>query len=100
MRLRHSTHDPEKFIEASKWYRRYFHEEVLGKFDEPLLAPNPRTRKIYDREKWTGYEVVLDVFPELFAWGVLLLPKDMQAGGAAAGRGLPARTPRRASGRD
>jgi dienelactone hydrolase len=80
MRLRHSTHNPEKFIEASKWYRRYFHEEVLGKFDEPLLAPNPRTRKIYDREKWTGYEVVLDVFPELFAWGILLLPKDLKPG--------------------
>jgi dienelactone hydrolase len=78
--LRHSTHNPAKFIEASKWYRHYFHEEVLGKFDEPLLPPNARTRKVYDREKWTGYEVVLDVYPELFAWGVLLLPKDLQPG--------------------
>jgi len=78
--LRHPTRNPAKFIEASKWYRRYFHEEVLGKFDEPLLVPNPRTRKIYDREKWTGYDVVLDVWPELFAWGVLLLPKDLKPG--------------------
>ena len=43
-------------------------------------AESPRTRKIYDREKWTGYDVVLDVLPELFAWGVLLLPKDMKPG--------------------
>jgi Abhydrolase family len=53
---------------------------VLGAFDEPLLAPNPRTRRIYDKEKWTGYEVVLDVWRELFAWGVLLLPKDLKPG--------------------
>jgi dienelactone hydrolase len=78
--LRHPTHTPAKFVEASKWYRQYFHEEVLGKFDEPLLPPNARTRKIYDREKWTGYEAVLDVWPELFAWGVLLLPKDLKPG--------------------
>jgi dienelactone hydrolase len=78
--LRRPTLSPAKFIEGSKWYRRYFHEEVLGKFDEPLLSPNARTRKIYDREKWTGYEVVLDVFPDLIAWGVLLLPKDIKPG--------------------
>ncbi len=61
-------------------YRQYLWEEVLGKFDDPLLPPNPRTRKIYDRDKWTGYDVVLDVFPRVFAWGVLLLPKDLKPG--------------------
>jgi len=78
--LRHQTQNPARFVDASKWYRRYFHDEVLGKFDEPLLPPQPRTRRIYDREKWTGYEVVLDVWPELFAWGILLLPKDIRPG--------------------
>jgi dienelactone hydrolase len=78
--LRHQSHSPAHFIEASKWCRRYFHEEVLGKCEESLLPPNPRTRKIYDREKWTGFGVVLDVWPDLFAWGVLLLPKDLKPG--------------------
>jgi dienelactone hydrolase len=78
--LRHKTYDPGPFIKASKWYRDYFHEEILGKFYEPMLPPNPRSRKIYDREKWTGYEVVLDVYSELIAWGVLLLPKDLKPG--------------------
>jgi hypothetical protein len=27
-----------------------------------------------------GYEVVLDVWPEVFAWGILLLPKDLKPG--------------------
>jgi dienelactone hydrolase len=78
--LRHKTLSPEPFVKASAEYRRYFWEEVLGRFDEPLLPPNPRTRKIYDTEKWAGYEVVLDVWKELFAWGILLVPKEVQPG--------------------
>jgi dienelactone hydrolase len=78
--LRHKTYSSEKFIEGARPYREYFHEEVLGKFDEPLLPPNARTRKVYDNEKWTGYETVLDVWPELFAWGILLIPKGIKPG--------------------
>jgi dienelactone hydrolase len=78
--LRHKTYSPQKFIEGARPYRTYFREEVIGKFEEPLLPPNARTRQIYDNEKWTGYEVVLDVWPELFAWGILLLPKDIKPG--------------------
>jgi dienelactone hydrolase len=70
----------ESFTKQSPRYRKYLREEVLGKLDEPLLPANPRTRKIYDREKWVGYEVVLDVYSDVFAWGVLLLPKDMKPG--------------------
>jgi dienelactone hydrolase len=70
----------ELFIAQLPRYRQYLWEEVLGKFDEPLQTPKPRSRKIYDREKWVGYEVVLDVYPRVFAWGVLLLPKDLKPG--------------------
>lgn len=76
----HPSHPPERFIEEGKAYRAYFWEEVLGKFEDPLLPPDPRTRKVYDQERWTGYEVVLDVYPGLFAAGVLLLPKDLKPG--------------------
>ena len=75
-----SARDPAKFIEASKWYRNYFHEEVLGRFHDPLLPPDARTRRVYDHEKWVGYEVVLDVFPDLFAWGILCVPRDIPPG--------------------
>jgi dienelactone hydrolase len=78
--LRHKTLSPQTFIEGSKWYREYFQEEVLGKFDDPLLPPNARTRQIYNSERFAGYEVVLDVWPDVFAWGVLLLPKDLKPG--------------------
>jgi dienelactone hydrolase len=77
---RHSTRSSEKFVEGAKSFRQRFWEEGMGRFDEPLLAFNPRSRKVAETAKWTAYDVVLDVFPELFAWGVLVLPKDLQPG--------------------
>jgi len=66
--------DPSKF-------REIFRNEVIGRFATAPLSLNPRTRPTsYHPEKWTGYEVVLDVFPDVFAWGVLLLPNDLKPG--------------------
>ena len=77
---RHPTHPPEKFIEGAKPFRRRFWEEGMGRFDEPMLPFNARTRKVAETGKWTAYDAVLDVFPDLFAWGVLVLPKDLKPG--------------------
>jgi cephalosporin-C deacetylase-like acetyl esterase len=46
---------------------------------EPL-PPNPRTRKIDESDKWTRYEVVLDVFPDVIAYGLLTIPKGISDG--------------------
>jgi dienelactone hydrolase len=70
----------DKYQEAAKDYRKVFYEQVIGKFDYGLLPMNPRSRKAYEAEKWTGYEVVLDVFPDVIAYGILLLPKDLKPG--------------------
>src|SRR5262249_25556892 len=55
-------------------------DEVLGKFEGPTLPLNPRTRRIYDTPMFVGYEVVLDVFADVFAWGILLVPKHLIPG--------------------
>lgn len=78
--LRFPRLSPEPFIKDAAWYRDYLWNEVIGKLAEPMLPPNPRTRKIYDNERWVGYEVVLDVWEDMFAWGILLIPKDLQPG--------------------
>jgi hypothetical protein len=67
----------EKTVEA---YRDAFRNETIGRFDHDLLPFNARSRKSWDTEKWTGYEVMLDVFPDVFAYGVLLVPKDLKEG--------------------
>ena len=77
---RHPTQPPEKFIEGAKRYRERFWTEGMGRFDEPALPFNARTRKVAETGKWTAYDVVLDVWPELFAWGVLAIPKDLKPG--------------------
>jgi len=74
------TSSLDKYAESVKWYREFFRDEVIGWFDDPRLPFNPRSRKSYDAEKWTGYEVVLDVWPDVIAYGILLLPKDLQPG--------------------
>ncbi|HZN64445.1 MAG TPA: hypothetical protein VFB66_04035, partial [Tepidisphaeraceae bacterium] len=74
------SRDTAKWAEATKWYRDYFRDEVIGRFDTPMLAPNPRSRKVFDEPKYAGYEVVLDVFPDVFAYGILLVPKDIKPG--------------------
>lgn len=61
-------------------YREKFATEVIGRFDIPLTEPAPRSRKAYETEKWTGYEVVLDVWPDVIAYGILILPKDLKEG--------------------
>jgi dienelactone hydrolase len=76
----HPYFSPDTFITEAAKYRKYYAEEVLGRFDDQLLPPNARTRKIYDKELWTGYEVVLDVYKDLIAPGILLLPKDLKPG--------------------
>jgi hypothetical protein len=76
----HPTLDPANFIEASKDFRRQFEEQAMGKFGETLLPPNARTRRILETDQWTAYDVLLDVYPELQAWGTLLIPKGIQKG--------------------
>ena len=83
-----ASRDPAKWEASLGPYRKHLYEEVLGKIDLPLLPPNARSRQIYDTPKYVGYEVVLDVFDNdpatadanVFAYGVLLVPKDIKTG--------------------
>lgn len=76
----HPTYPAERFTGPAKKYRKIFHEQIIGKFEDELLAPDPRTRKLYDNDRWTGFEVELDVYPDLRAAGILLIPKDLKPG--------------------
>jgi dienelactone hydrolase len=71
---------PDEWAAIAKAHQSNLWDEVIGRFPGATLPANPRSRRIYDKEKWTGYEVVLDVWPDVYAWGVLLLPKDLKPG--------------------
>jgi dienelactone hydrolase len=71
---------PEKWRLATQYHRDYIWEEVFGRLPAPSLPARPRSRLIYDEPKYHGYEVMLDVWPDVFAYGILLVPKDVQPG--------------------
>lgn len=67
-----------EFEQSTAPLREQFYDEVIGRFETPKLAPHPRSRQVYDEPKYRGYEVMLDVFPEVYAYGILLVPKDLK----------------------
>lgn len=76
----HPVLEPDAFIEGAQAFRKQFAEEGMGTFDLPLLPPNARSRRIKETDQWVAYDIVLDVYDELIAWGVLVIPKDLQPG--------------------
>jgi dienelactone hydrolase len=70
----------DSYKETAVAYRQKFYEETIGKFSNPLAPSNPRSRKLLETDRWTQYEVVLDVFDGVFAYGILTLPKNLAAG--------------------
>jgi dienelactone hydrolase len=69
-----------EWAQATESLRTYFWEEIIGRFPSASIPVNARSRVIDDRPRWNGYEVVLDVWPDVFAWGYLLLPNDIKPG--------------------
>ena len=65
---------------TTTFYRDYIWDEVIGRVSSPLQTSNPRTRVILDEAKFKGYEVMLDVWPDVFAYGILLVPKGLKPG--------------------
>jgi dienelactone hydrolase len=74
------TSSLEKYQASCEPFRKQLWEEVIGKLPKLTEPMNPRSRQIYDEPKWKGYEITLDLYPDVFAYGILLLPKDMKDG--------------------
>jgi hypothetical protein len=74
------TWPADTFIDRARPYRQRFRTDGIGVFDEPYLPLNPRTRKVGETDTWTAWDVVLDVWPDVFAWGVIVVPKGITPG--------------------
>ena len=66
--------------ESTGFYREFLRDEVIGRLPDPDAPPRPTTRRIYDHADFVGYEVTLDVWENVFAYGILLVPKGMRPG--------------------
>jgi dienelactone hydrolase len=74
------TSSIEAYEKSVEWYREFFATEVIGRFDDKLVPPNPRARLVYETDHWKCFEVVLDVWPDVIAYGLLLVPTDLTDG--------------------
>lgn len=70
------------WVKTAESYRDLVYDELIGRLPAPTMDPNVRTRKLQelDTPEFSAYEVVIDVYPEVIAGGILLLPKDLQPG--------------------
>ena len=70
----------KRWEETTEPYRRYFHKEVIGQLPPSDTPLHPRTRLWREEPKWRAYEVMLDVNDEVFAYGIVLIPRDIKPG--------------------
>jgi dienelactone hydrolase len=77
---RRPTLPTAKFVEGARPFRERLRRDGVGVFDAPYSPLNARTRRIAETPAWTAWDVVLDVWPDVFAWGVLVMPNNIAAG--------------------
>lgn len=70
----------EAWTETGAPLRRWVYDELIGRVPLARSRPNPRTRLLRATPEYVAYEVVLDVFPNVIAAGILLLPRDLKNG--------------------
>ncbi|MFZ5927143.1 MAG: alpha/beta hydrolase family protein [Acidobacteriota bacterium] len=68
---------PEQWRLAAAPLEKRIREEMLGELPPEEVPPRPRTRPLAPAQDYRGWEVMLDVRPEFFAYGVLLVPARM-----------------------
>lgn len=71
---------PTSWAATKPFYADYFDREILGHLDVSPGPPQAQTRQVYDTAAFAGYEVTIPVVGEVFAYGILLVPKNMKPG--------------------
>ena len=61
-------------------FRNDFRENVIGWYDDERAPLNARSTPAMKGKDWTGHHVLLDVFPDVFAYGILLMPNKIPDG--------------------
>ncbi|MBI1344860.1 hypothetical protein GC163_01075 [bacterium] len=70
----------DAWAKTAETYRAMVWDKLIGRLPEPSMPANPRSRKILEDQAYQGYEVVLDVYDDVIAAGILLLPTDLKEG--------------------
>lgn len=75
-----SLESPDAWHGSRDLYEHRFHDELLGRLPLASGTPRPQTRQVYDTHLFTGHELLLPMDGDLFAYGILLVPKGLKPG--------------------
>lgn len=53
--------------------------QQIGKLRAPSVPANAKARIYEKTNRWTSYEIMLDVWQGVFIWGILVLPNDIKS---------------------
>ena len=72
------TTSVENYQRSLAPHRERFENEVIGHFNDDRLPADAKSRLWKKTDKWTGWELEVDVFPGVPAGGILLVPNDVE----------------------
>ncbi|MCC7493312.1 MAG: hypothetical protein IT204_13240 [Fimbriimonadaceae bacterium] len=61
-------------------YRERFHRDLIGRLPDEPGPLSPRSRLVRETAECRIWQVVLEVAPDVAAYGMLVLPRDLQPG--------------------
>jgi hypothetical protein len=70
----------EHWQHSTEFYRKYLWEEIFGKLPDVEANKPVQARRLYVQPNWTGYEVFLPMWGDVFAYGILLVPNAIEPG--------------------
>jgi len=87
-RYRDEEWQPSKYKSVELWekdsdrLREKVYNELIGRLPDPAMPVplNIKSRKVIQHAEYQGYEVMLDVMPDIVAGGILLIPNDLKPG--------------------
>jgi dienelactone hydrolase len=71
---------PADWAQATGPLRKAFWQEQIGEMPAPTEPLAAQSKLVYDEPNFKGYAVKLPVYADVYAYGVLLLPKDLKPG--------------------
>ena len=70
----------EGFVRSTTPLREHFRDRVVGMIPPASLAPAPKSRLLWHTNGIRGFEVRLEVHPDVFATGILAIPDGIPPG--------------------
>lgn len=71
---------PEAFAAERDRLRQVFWNDLMGRMPEPTEPLAAESKLVYDEPGFRGYAVKIPVYSDVYAYGVLLLPRDLKPG--------------------